>query len=138
MSPENLKEFYEQQIYELELAISETRRAKGKGDMSIKQMEKAKKSFEAKLAKIGSMKKDEDNIDFESLGVDSLFVDEAHSYKNLFYTTNMQNVSGLGNRDGSQKSFDLYMKVRYLQKLNNGRARSARDIVFRRMGEPIW
>lgn len=121
MSTANQEAFYQEQITALELTITETARAKGKRDPSIKQMEKSKKSFEAKLKKLGDMKKDEDNIDFESLGVDAIFVDEAHSYKNLFYTTNMNNVSGLGNKDGSQKAFDLYMKVRYLQALNGGR-----------------
>lgn len=113
--------FYQEQITALELAKEEAARKNGKRAPSIKQMERSKKSLEAKLKKLGDMKKDADNIDFEQLGVDALFVDEAHSYKNLFYTTNMQNVSGLGNKDGSQKAFDLYMKVRYLQKLNGGR-----------------
>ena len=121
MSAANQEAFYQEQVTALELTISETARSKGKRDPSIKQMEKSKKSFEAKLKKLGDMKKDEDNIDFEQLGVDAIFVDEAHSYKNLFYTTNMNNVSGLGNKDGSQKAFDLYMKVRYLQALNGGR-----------------
>ena len=121
MSIENQEAFYQDQITALELTMEETARANGKRDPSIKQMEKSKKSFEAKLKKLGDMKKDEENIDFEQLGVDALFVDEAHSYKNLFYTTNMNNVSGLGNKDGSQKAFDLYMKVRYLQGLNGGR-----------------
>lgn len=121
MSVDNQEAFYQDQITALELAMAETARANGKRDPSIKQMERSKKSFEAKLKKLGDMKKDEDNIDFEQLGVDAIFVDEAHSYKNLFYTTNMNNVSGLGNKEGSQKAFDLYMKVRYLQGLNGGR-----------------
>ena len=121
MSVENQEAFYQEQITALELTITETARASGKRDPSIKQMEKSKKSFEAKLKKLADMKKDADNIDFEQLGVDALFVDEAHSYKNLFYSTNMQNVAGLGNKDGSQKAFDLYMKVRHLQSLNGGR-----------------
>ena len=121
MSVENQEAFYQEQITALELSIAESARANGKRDPSIKQMEKSKKSFEAKLKKLADMKKDEDNIDFEQLGVDALFVDEAHSYKNLFYSTNMNNVSGLGNKEGSQKAFDLYMKVRHLQSLNGGR-----------------
>lgn len=121
MSSENQEAFYKEQIDALELAILEAARINGKRDPSIKQMERSKKSFEAKLKKLSDVKRDEDNIDFEQLGVDALFVDEAHSYKNLFYTTNMSNVSGLGNKEGSQKAFDLYMKVRHLQKLNGGR-----------------
>ena len=121
MSVENQEAFYQEQITALELTIAErTRTTRGK-DPSVRQMEKSKKSFEAKLKKLGDMKKDADNIDFEQLGVDALFVDEAHSYKNLFYSTNMNNVSGLGNKDGSQKAFDLYMKVRHLQSVNGGR-----------------
>ena len=121
MSMENQEAFYQDQITALELAMEESARVNGKRDPSIKQMERSKKSFEAKLKKLGDMKKDTDNIDFEQMGIDALFVDEAHSYKNLFYTTNMSNVSGLGSKEGSQKAFDLYMKVRYLQKLNGGR-----------------
>lgn len=121
MSIENQEAFYQEQITALEISMEENARLNGKRDPSIKQMERSKKSFEAKLKKLGDMKKDEENIDFEQLGVDALFVDEAHSYKNLFYTTNMSNVSGLGNKEGSQKAFDLYMKVRHLQKLNGGR-----------------
>lgn len=121
MSDENQEQFYQDQITALEIAMEDAAANLGRRDPSIKQMEKAKKSFEAKLRRLADSKKDEDNINFESLGVDSIFVDEAHSYKNLFYTTNMSNVSGLGNKDGSQKAFDLYMKVRYLQKLNGGR-----------------
>lgn len=121
MSAENQEAFYQEQITALELAILETARTSGKRDPSIKQMEKSKKSFEAKLKKLGDIKKDTDNIDFEQLGIDAIFVDEAHSYKNLFYSTNMNNVSGLGNKEGSQKAFDMYMKVKYLQELNGGR-----------------
>lgn len=121
MSEDNQEQFYQDQITALEIAIEDAVANLGRRDPSIKQMEKAKKSFEAKLRKLADTKKDEDNINFESLGVDSIFVDEAHSYKNLFYSTNMSNVSGLGNKEGSQKAFDLYMKVRYLQKLNGGR-----------------
>ena len=121
MSAESQEAFYQQQIDELEAAILEAAAQNGKRDPSVKQLEKSKKSLEAKLRKLGDMKKDAENIDFESLGVDSLFVDEAHNYKNLFYTTNMNNVAGLGNKNGSERAFDLYMKTRWLQKLNGGR-----------------
>lgn len=121
MSFESQEAFYQEQIDQLEIAILEAAERNGKRDPTVKQLEKAKKSLEVRLKKLADMKKDSDNIDFESLGVDSLFVDEAHSYKNLFYTTNMNNVSGLGNKNGSQKAFDLYMKTRYLQRLNGGK-----------------
>lgn len=120
MSTANQEAFYQSQIYALEMAILESKRASGK-DPSIRDMERSKKSFEAKLKKLGDSKKDVDNIDFEQLGVDALFVDEAHNFKNLFYTTKMQGIADLGNKEGSQRAFDLYMKVRYLQQLNGGR-----------------
>lgn len=121
MSTASQEAFYQEQIDELELAIRTAAAENGRQDPSIKQLEKSKKALETKLRKIGDMKKDEDNIDFESLGVDALFVDEAHNFKNLFYSTKMSNISGLGNKEGSQQAFDLYMKTRYLQKLNGGR-----------------
>lgn len=121
MSKDNQEAFYQEQIDALEMAILESKRASGKKDPSIRDMERSKKSFEAKLKKLGDGKKDVDNIDFEQLGVDALFVDEAHNFKNLFYTTKMQGVADLGDKEGSQRAFDLYMKVRYLQRLNGGR-----------------
>lgn len=121
MSKENQEAFYQDQIDALEMAILESRRANGKKDPSIRDMERSKKSFEAKLKKLGDSRKDVDNIDFEQLGIDALFVDEAHNFKNLFYTTKMQGIADLGDKEGSQRAFDLYMKVRYLQKLNGGR-----------------
>ncbi len=114
-------QFTVQQLTELEAGIEMAVRNGQRNDPSVKQMEKKKKQFEARLEKLNSLRKDEGNISFEELGVDSLFVDEAHSYKNLFYTTNMNNVSGLGNKEGAKRSYDLYMKVRYLQQLNEGR-----------------
>ena len=84
-------------------------------------MEKKKANLEAELKKLMDKKEDTDNINFEALGVDSLFVDEAHNFKNLFYTTHMNNVTGMGNKEGSQQAFDLFMKTRYLQRLNGGR-----------------
>lgn len=114
-------QFTIQQLTELEAGIEMAVRNGQRNDPSVKQMEKKKKQFEARLEKLNSLRKDEGNISFEELGVDSLFVDEAHSYKNLFYTTNMNNVSGLGNKEGAKRSYDLYMKVRYLQQLNEGR-----------------
>lgn len=121
MSQANQEAFYQEQIDALEMAILESKRASGKKDPSVRDMERSKKSFEAKLKKLGDGKKDVDNIDFEQLGVDALFVDEAHNFKNLFYTTKMQGVADLGDKEGSQRAFDLYMKVRYLQRLNGGR-----------------
>lgn len=112
---------YQEQIDSIVSAIEEARAEKGGKSLSTKDLEKKRKQLEAKVAKLTDSEKDEDNINFEQLGVDSLFIDEAHNFKNLFYTTSMTNVSGLGNKDGSKRAFDLYTKVRYLQQLNGGR-----------------
>lgn len=121
MSAAYRQEFYQQQIDEIIDAIAEEKaESKGKG-ITVKEMEKKKAQLEKKIAELTTKSKDEDNIDFEQLGVDSLFVDEAHNFKNLQYTTRMKNISGLGNADGSQRAFDLYTKVRYLQGMNGGR-----------------
>lgn len=121
MSLATREAFYQEQVDQLEEAILQSRRASGKKDPSVRDMERSKRSLEAELRKLSGSKKDEDSVDFEELGVDSLFVDEAHNFKNLFYTTKMQGIADLGNKGGSQRSLDLYMKVRWLQKLNGGR-----------------
>lgn len=122
MSAAYLQDFYQQQIDEIIDAIAEEKAESrdGKG-LTVKEMEKKKAQLEKKIAELTSKPKDDDNIDFEQLGIDSLFVDEAHNFKNLQYTTRMNNVSGLSNSNGSQRAFDLYAKVRYLQSLNGGR-----------------
>ena len=119
MSAENQEAFYQAQIDALEDAISESKR--GGRDPSLRDMERSKKALEAKLKKLGDIKRDDGNTAFEELGIDALFVDEAHNFKNLFYSTKMNGVSDLGDKEGSQRAFDLYMKVRWLQKLNGGR-----------------
>ena len=121
MSDDFTRELYQEQIDSIVAAIEEAKAEKGDKSLSVKDLEKKRKSLQAKIDKLTDKAKDEDNIDFEQLGVDSLFVDEAHNFKNLFYTTSMTNVSGLGNKDGSKRAFDLYTKVRYLQQLNGGR-----------------
>ena len=121
MSDDFTRNLYQEQIDSVVAAIEEAKAEKGAKSLSIKDLEKKRKSLQAKIDKLTDKAKDEDNIDFEQLGVDSLFVDEAHNFKNLFYTTSMTNVSGLGNKDGSKRAFDLYTKVRWLQQLNGGR-----------------
>ena len=121
MSDDFTRDLYQEQINSIVAAIEEAKAEKGDKALSVKDLEKKRKSLQAKIDKLTDKAKDEDNIDFEQLGVDSLFVDEAHNFKNLFYTTSMTNVSGLGNKDGSKRAFDLYTKVRYLQQLNGGR-----------------
>lgn len=121
MSKDFQKKFYQEQIDEIVAAIAEEKAETGGRGLTVKEMEKKKSQLEKKQAELTRKEKDEDNIDFEQLGIDSLFVDEAHSFKNLAYVTNMNNVSGLGRTDGSQRAFDLYTKVRYMQGLNGGR-----------------
>ena len=122
MSAEYQAKFYEEQISEIIAAIAEEKAESrdGKG-LTVKEMEKKKAQLEKKLKELTSKPKDEDNIDFEMLGIDSLFVDEAHNFKNLEYVSKMTNVAGLGTTKGAQRSFDLYTKIRYLQGLNGGR-----------------
>lgn len=115
------QKFYEEQIESIMFAINaEKENNSGKG-FTVKQLEVKRKQLEGKLDKLTTKEKDEDGAMFEDLGVDSLFVDEAHNFKNLEYATRMNNVSGLGDAEGSQRAFDLYTKVRYLQQLNGGR-----------------
>ena len=121
ISADFARELYQEQIDSIILAIEEAKAEKGGKSLSVKDLEKKRKSLQTKIEKLTDTSKDEDNIEFEQLGVDSIFVDEAHNFKNLFYTTSMTNVAGLGNKDGSKRAFDLYTKVRYLQKLNGGR-----------------
>ena len=121
VSDDFTRELYQEQINSVIAAIEEAKAEKGGKSLSVKDLEKKRKSLQAKIDKLTDKAKDEGNIDFEELGVDSLFIDEAHNFKNLFYTTSMTNVSGLGNKDGSKRAFDLYTKVRYLQKLNGGK-----------------
>lgn len=115
------QKFYEEQIDSIMYAINAEKESQGGKGFTVKQLETKRKQLEAKLKKLTDKAKDEDGAMFEDLGVDSLFVDEAHNFKNLEYSTRMSNVSGLGKADGAQRSFDLYTKVRYLQQLNGGR-----------------
>lgn len=121
MSKEYQQRFLQEQIDEVLDAIAEEKAENGKGSLTVKQMEKKVAQLKTKLERLKIQSVDEDNVDFETLGIDALFVDEAHNFKNLQYTTKMQNVGGLGNSDGSQRAFDLYTKIRYLQQLNGGR-----------------
>lgn len=121
MTTEWRQKFYEEQIDSILFAINAEKESQGGKGFTVKQLEQKRKQLEGKLKKLTEKAKDEDGAMFEDLGVDSLFVDEAHNFKNLEYSTRMTNVSGLGKADGAQRSFDLYTKVRYLQQLNGGR-----------------
>ena len=121
MTTEWRKKFYEEQIDSIMFAINAEKESQGGKGFTVKQLETKRKQLEARLKKLTDKSKDDDGAMFEDLGVDSLFVDEAHNFKNLEYSTRMNNVSGLGKADGSQRAFDLYTKVRYLQQMNGGR-----------------
>jgi N12 class adenine-specific DNA methylase len=100
-------------------AATEGRKSKSSNAM-VKELEKAKERIESKMKKLNDITKDE-AVTFEHLGVDHLFVDEAHNFKNLFYSTKMNRVKGLGDTEGSKRAFDLYAKVRHIQDTNGGR-----------------
>lgn len=122
--------FYEEQIAELQEAIDTARRTAGKKDRSERDFQKKKEALEAKFKALMDKPKD-DLLTFQELGVDMLFVDEAHEFKNLFFATQRRNVGGFGNPDGSKKAADLFMKTRWLQ-----RAKQGRGVVFA-TGTPV-
>lgn len=118
VSAERQERIIRQQINEITDGIEELSRRRG-DNFSIKQLEKTKKNLEAKLDKLTSMERD-DVVTFEELGIDKMFVDEAHSFKNLFLYTKMRNVAGIQQTE-AQKSSDLYMKCQYLDELTGGK-----------------
>ena len=119
LSFERQERIIQEQIYETLAAINELKVHAGE-NFSIKQMEKTRKTLETKLEKLRSDKRKDDVITFEQLGVDRLFVDESHFYKNLFLTTKMRNVAGLSTSE-AQKSSDMFGKCRYLDEITGGR-----------------
>ena len=129
MSAERQRTILEQQIAEIVMGIEEVKRNRGE-NFTIKQMEKTRKSLQAKLNKLNDQSRKDDVVTFEELGVDRLFIDESHYYKNLFLSTKMRNVGGIAQTE-AQKSSDLFMKCRYLDEITGGRG-----IVFA-TGTPI-
>ena len=119
LSFERQERIIQEQIYETLAAINELKVHAGE-NFSIKQMEKTRKTLETKLEKLRSDERKDDVITFEQLGVDRLFVDESHFYKNLFLTTKMRNVAGLSTNE-AQKSSDMFGKCRYLDEITGGR-----------------
>ena len=119
LSYERQERIIQEQIYETLAAIEELKANAGE-NFSIKQMEKTRKTLETKLEKLRSDERKDDVITFEQLGVDRLFVDESHFYKNLFLTTKMRNVAGLSTSE-AQKSSDMFGKCRYLDEITGGR-----------------
>ena len=129
MSAERQRMIIEGQMDEILMGIDELKRSGGE-NFSIKQMEKTRKSLEIKLDKLNDQGRKDDVVTFEQLGVDRLFVDESHQFKNLFLYTKMRNVAGIAQTE-AQKSSDLFMKCRYLDEITSGRG-----IVFA-TGTPI-
>ena len=119
LSFERQERIIQEQIYETLAAINELKVHAGE-NFSIKQMEKTRKTLEIKLEKLRADSRKDDVITFEQLGVDRLFVDESHFYKNLFLTTKMRNIAGLSTNE-AQKSSDMFGKCRYLDEITGGR-----------------
>ena len=129
MSVERQRTILEQQIDEIMMGISEAKREKAE-NFTIKQMMKTQKSLQAKIDKLNDQSRKDDVVTFEELGVDRIFIDESHYFKNLFLYTKMRNVGGIAQTE-AQKSSDLFMKCRYLDEITGGRG-----IVFA-TGTPI-
>ena len=129
VSVERPRAILEEQLDEIIDGISEAKRANAER-FTIKQMEKSRRAIKLKLDKLNSQSRKDDVVTFEELGVDRLFVDEAHGFKNLFLYTKMRNVAGLSQTE-AQKSSDLFMKCRYMDELTDNRG-----IVFA-TGTPI-
>lgn len=119
MSIERQRAILEQQLDEVTEGIAELKKNRG-DNFSVKQLERTKKSVKQKLDKLNDQSKKDDVVTFEELGVDRLFIDESHYYKNLFLYTKMRNVGGIAQTE-AQKSSDLFMKCRYLDELTGGR-----------------
>jgi N12 class adenine-specific DNA methylase/adenine-specific DNA methylase len=116
LSERTRRDFFNEQLHELKLAI----RMAGKGQSRmVKDLERAKKRLEAKLQLLSAEHRKDNTLTFEELGVDRLFVDEAHYFKNLFYVSNMTRVAGLP-QTASERAFDMFLKVGYVQSVNGG------------------
>ena len=129
MSIERQRAILQQQMQEIMMGIREAKEERAE-NFTIKQMEKTKKGLQAKLDKLNDQSRKDDVVTFEELGVDRIFIDESHYFKNLFLYTKMRNVGGIAQTE-AQKSSDLFMKCRYLDEITGGRG-----IVFA-TGTPI-
>ena len=119
VSAERQERIIRRQINEITEGIESLGRSQG-ARFSVKQLEKTKRNLEAKLKKLTENPKRDDVVTFEELGIDKMFVDEAHSFKNLFLYTKMRNVAGIQQTE-AQKSADLYMKCQYLDEITGGK-----------------
>jgi N12 class adenine-specific DNA methylase len=120
VSDKLFKRFVDEQVQELEAALIEAKADQGDNRRLVKELEKAKKRFVAKLKERADREGKDNALTFEELGVDQIFVDEADLYKNLFYTTKMNRIAGLPNSE-SNRALDMYMKTRYVREINSGR-----------------
>ena len=119
MSVERQREQLQRQLDDIEMGIDEVQKSHGE-QFTVKQLMKTRKGIEAKLKKLNDTKRKDTMIDFEQLGVDRLFIDESHFYKNLYLYTKMRNVGGIAQTE-AQKSSDLFMKCRYLDEITGNR-----------------
>ncbi len=119
LSAERQRAILEQQIDEIMDGIEEAKTAKAER-YTVKQLERTRKSLEMKLERLNDQSRKDDLVTFEELGVDRVFVDESHYFKNLFLATKMRNVGGIAQTE-AQKSSDLFMKCRYLDEITGGR-----------------
>ena len=119
MSIERQREQLEQQLDDIERGIDDVQASKGE-QFTVKQLMKTRKGIKAKLDKLNDTKRKDTVIDFEQLGIDRLFIDESHFYKNLYFYTKMRNVGGIAQTE-AQKSSDLFMKCRYLDEITGNR-----------------
>ena len=117
LSQETQKRFFEEQLHELEMI--KRQHADSSNRRLVKELERAKKRLEARLQALAAEHKKDNTLTFEELGVDRVFVDEAHYFKNLFYVTKMTRIAGLP-QTASERAFDMFLKVRHVQSLNGG------------------
>ncbi len=131
VKPESEAQFIREEIDDLTSSIAAIEEAEGKRSRNVKQAQERKAKMEERLKKLVDADNKDDSLYWDDLGIDALFVDEAHEFKNLAYSTGMRNVAGLGSNNGSQKATDLYMKTRIVRKATGGR-----NVVFA-TGTPI-
>ncbi|QIW86628.1 DarB-like antirestriction [Klebsiella phage LASTA] len=131
VDPEHEAEFIREQIDDLTSSIEAIREAEGQSSRNVKDAAKRRDALEERLKKLVDSENKDNSLYWSELGVDALFVDEAHEFKNLAYSTSMRNVAGLGDASGSQRAMDMFMKVRHVLKATGGR-----NVVFA-TGTPI-
>lgn len=120
ISPEFEQKFIEEQIADLETSMKELREATGEKSRNVAQLAKWRENLQSKLKRLLDAGAKDAGLSFDELGIDAIYVDEAHEFKNLAFATSQQRVAGLGNPTGSQKAADLYMKIKYVEGVTGG------------------